>query len=160
LYCALANLQSGRELEAVRLEERAEEHILDPYRSLYWGPKLRLALARDDSDAVERLVDSVDFTSHPGMRVAGVDRVRLDDGAAAYLDALVALGAHDRIEAAAPRWLSSQTYVQPFALRALAVARADDRLLDEATARFRAIGLDWRANEMPNLRERTRDDVQ
>jgi class 3 adenylate cyclase len=160
LYCALANLHCGRELEAARLEERAEAHILDPYRSLYWGPKLRLALARDDLGAVERLIDSVDFTRHPGMRVAGVDRVRLDDGAAAFLDALVALGAHDRIEAAAPRWLSSQTYVQPFALRALAVARADDLLLDEAMARFRAIGLDWRANEIPNLRERTRDDAQ
>jgi hypothetical protein len=39
-----------------------------------------------------------------------------------------------------------------------AVARADDRLLDEATARFPAIGLEWRADEMPNLHKRTRDD--
>ena len=44
--------------------------------------------------------------------------------------------------------MSSQTYVQPFALRALAVARADERLLEEATARFYAIGLGWRADEI------------
>jgi hypothetical protein len=36
------------------------------------------------------------------------------------------------------------------------VARADDRLLDEATALFRAIGLGWRADEVSNLRKRTR----
>jgi hypothetical protein len=160
LYCALAHLHCGRELEAARLEDRAEVRILDPYRSFYWGPKLRLALARDDADAVERLVDSVDFMPRPDMRVAGVDRVRLDDGAAAFLDALIALGAHDRIEAEAPHWLGSQTYVQPFALRALAVARADDRLLDESTARFRAIGLGWRAGEIPNLHKHTRGNTR
>ena len=155
LYCALASLHCGHEVDADRLEAEAEARILDPYRSLYLGSKLRLALARDDASAVERLVDSVEFTPRAGMRVAGVDRVRLDDGAAAFLDALVALGAHDRIEAEAGRWVNSQTYVQPFALRALAVTREDDRLLDEATARFRAIGLDWRADEVPKLHKRT-----
>ncbi len=155
LYCALASLHCGHEVDADRLEAEAEARILDPYRSLYLGSKLRLALARDDASAVDRLVDSVEFTPRAGMRVAGVDRVRLDDGAAAFLDALVALGAHDRIEAEAGRWVNSQTYVQPFALRALAVARADDRLLDEATARFRAIGLGWRADEVPKLHKRT-----
>jgi hypothetical protein len=160
LYCALASLHCGDEAETSRLEAEAEPQILDAYRPLYWGPKLRLALAREDVPAVERLVDSVDLAPRAGMRVAGVDRVRLDDGAAALLDALVALGAHDRIEAEAPRWASSQTYVQPFALRALAVARGDDRLLDQATARFRAIGLDWRADEVPNLRTRGRMDTR
>jgi class 3 adenylate cyclase len=150
-YCALASLHCGDEVEAVRLEAEAEVQILDPYRYLYLGQTLRLALARDDLAAIERLVDSVDFTTHAGMRVAGVDRVRLDDGAAAFLDALIALGAHSRIESEAEHWANSQTYVQPFALRALGVARADDRLLDEATARFRAIGLDWRADELPNV---------
>src|SRR5207247_529674 len=138
LYCALASLHSEDEVEAARLEAEAEVQILDPYRSLYWGAKLRLALARDDLAAVERLVDSVDLRPRAGTRVAaGVDRVRLDDGAAAFLDAPVALAARDRIESEAQQWVNSRTYVQPFALRALGVARADDRLLDEATARFR-----------------------
>jgi class 3 adenylate cyclase len=156
LYCALASLHCGDEVEAGRLEAEAEARILDPYRSLYLGSKLRLALARQDASAVERLVDSVDFTPRAGIRVAGVDRVRLDDGAAAFLDALIALGARERIESEAPQWVNSQTYVQPFALRALGMARADDRLLDEATARFRAIGLDWRADETLNLQQHAR----
>jgi tetratricopeptide (TPR) repeat protein len=155
LYCALANVNCGDETEAARLEAEAEVQILDPYRSFYWGPKLRLALARDDLPALEHLVDAVDFRPRAGIRVAaGVDRVRLDDGAAAFLDALVALGARDRIESEALQWLNLRTYVQPFALRALGVARADDRLLDEATTRFRAMGLDWRADETLNLHNR------
>jgi hypothetical protein len=153
LYCALANLHCGHEVEAARLEAEADLQILDPYRSFYSGPKLRLALARDDLSTVERLVDSVDFNTRAGRRVAGVDRVRLDDGAAAFLDALISLGARERIESEAPHWVSSQTYVQPFALRALGMARGDDRLLDEARSRFRAIGLDWRADETLNLKK-------
>jgi tetratricopeptide (TPR) repeat protein len=149
LYCALANLYCGEEAEAARLEAQAELQMLDPYRSLYAGPKLRLALARNDLPAVERLVEAFDLTPPAGPRAAGVDRVRLDDGAAAFLDALVALGEADRIEVEAPRWVSTTTYVQPFALRALGVARRDNRLLGEAAARFRAIGLDWRADEVP-----------
>jgi hypothetical protein len=121
--------------------------MLDPYRWLYFGPKVRLALARKDLSAVERLVESLDLGPRATTRVAGVDRVRLDDGAAAFLDALVALGAHDRIEAEAPPWASSPTYVQPFALRALGLARTDDRLLAEANERFRAMGLEWRVGE-------------
>ena len=156
LYCALAGLHLGVEVEAGRLEAEAEARILDPYRSLYLGAKLRLALARTDLSTVERLVDSVDFAPGAGSRVAGVDRVRLDDGAAAFLDALIALGARERIESEAPHWASSQTYVQPFALRALGMARDDERLLDEATTRFRAIGLDWRADETLNLEKNAR----
>ena len=160
LYCALASLHSEDEVEAARLEAEAEAQILDPYRSLYWGAKLRLALARDDLSTVERLVDSVDFTPRAGIRPIGIDRARQDDGAAAFLDALIALGAHDRTESDAPYWASSETYVQPFALRALGVAHADDRLLEEATTRFRAIGLDWRAEETLNLQKRARKNRQ
>ena len=154
LYCALANLNRGDEIEATRLEAEAEVQILDPYRSFYLGPKLRLALARDDVTAVKRLVDSVDLQPRAGIGVAaGINRVRQADGAAAFLDALVALGAHDRIESEAPQWVNSRSYVEPFALRALGVARTDDRLLGEATTRFRAIGLDWRADETLKLRD-------
>jgi len=157
LYCALAALQCGDATEVARLETEADARMLDPYRSLYWGPKFRLALARDDVPALERLVDSVDFRpGAAGGADAGVDRVRLDDGAAAFLDALVALGAVDRIEEEAPRWVNERTYVQPFALRALGIARADGRLFDEATVRFRENGLDWRADETLLLRKRGR----
>ena len=39
----------------------------------------------------------------------------------------------------------------PFALRALGVARADSKLLNEATARFEAMGLEWDAGETRKL---------
>jgi hypothetical protein len=157
LYCALAALQCGEGAEVARLETEADARMRDPYRSFYWGSKLRLALTRNDVPALERLVDTVDFRPGAAGRAdAGVDRVRLDDGAAAFLDALVALGALDRIEEEAPRWVDAQTYVQPFALRALGVARADVRLFDEATMRFRENGLEWRAEETIMLRNRSK----
>jgi hypothetical protein len=158
LYCSLAALHLGDDVDAARLESEADERILAPYRSFYWGPKLRLALARDDRPALTVLLDSIEFRSRAGLPSAGIDRVRLDDGAAAFLDALVALGERERIESEAPEWMKSPTYVQPFALRALGAARADDHLLDEAATRFMAIGLDWRADETLNLRNRTRKD--
>jgi hypothetical protein len=157
LYCALAAHSCGNGDEVARLEAEADARMLDPYRSFYWGPKFRLALARDDVPALQGLVDSVDFRPGAAGRAdAGVDRVRLDDGAAAFLDALVALGALDRIEEEAPRWVDVRTYVQPFAIRALGVARADGRLFDQAAARFRENGLDWRAEETLMLRKRVR----
>jgi len=155
LYCALAAHHYGDRAQVARLEAEAYARMLDPYRSFYWGPKFRLALGRNDVAALERLVESVDFEPRAGIGAdAGVDRVRLDDGAAAFLDALVALEAVDRIEKEVPRWVGDQTYVQPFALRALGVARADVRLLDQAAARFRENGLDWRADETLLLRKR------
>jgi len=80
----------------------------------------------------------------------------IGDAVMAAFGAPAALGAVDRIEVEAPRWLNERTYVQPFALRALGVARADGRLLDEATTRFRENGLDWRADETLLLRIRGR----
>ena len=140
LYCALASLQRGDEMEAVRLEAAASEQMLDPYRSFYWGQKLRLALARNEMHQVERLVD--DFESGPRTRV---------DSVAALLDALVVLGARERIEVEAPKFLTPGTYVEPFALRALGFARNDHQLVADALRRFRAIGLDWHAEQTQAL---------
>ena len=73
------------------------------------------------------------------------------DDAAALLDALVALGDRERIEAEAPQWLRPGTYVEPFALKALGVAREDEHLLHEAAARFGAMDLQWHAGETRTL---------
>ena len=62
---------------------------------------------------------------------------------AARLDAFVALGRHDRIESEAPELAQAGTTVEPFALRALGVARGDDELLARADERFAVLGLDW-----------------
>jgi hypothetical protein len=49
------------------------------------------------------------------------------------------------VEAEAPRLLEPNTYLEPFALRALGVAREDARLIERAAVRFEAFGLDWHA---------------
>ncbi len=72
-------------------------------------------------------------------------------GLAAFLDALVALGDRKRIEVEAPQRVQPDTYVEPFALRALGFAREDEALLDAAAVRFEAMGLDWHAGETRKL---------
>jgi hypothetical protein len=66
---------------------------------------------------------------------------------AARLDAFVALGDRCRIEEEAPALLRPNSYLEPFALRALGVARQDAELLGQALARFDAMGLDWHAGQ-------------
>jgi hypothetical protein len=139
--CALASVHCRDEHEAARLEAEAESQIRDAYRSGYSAAKLRLALARKDVHEVERLVGSHDPGSLAWL-----------EGPAALLDGLVALGALDRIEAEATEFLGTGTYAEPFALRALGVARGDAKLLEHASSRFRAIGLDWRADETERMR--------
>ena len=70
---------------------------------------------------------------------------------AARLDAFVALGRHDRIEAEAPELTQDGTTVEPFALRALGVARNDDELLARADERFAALGLAWHRAQTERL---------
>src|SRR5262249_3719007 len=46
---------------------------------------------------------------------------------------------------------SYSAYAEPFALRALGIVRNDERLVDEAHARFAALGLDWDEAQTPSL---------
>jgi hypothetical protein len=103
---------------------------------------VRLALARNDLAQLRLMLDS------PSL---GTQRPFVFDGAAARLDALVALGERERIESEAPQWVREGTYIAPFALRALGVARNDSRLLHEAATRFAAMGLEWDAGRTGNL---------
>ncbi len=105
-------------------------------------PQVRLALARSDLAELRRLIAS------PTL---GVQRAFGFDGAAELFDALVALGEHGRIETEAPQWVKDETYTEPFALRALGVARSDGRLLDRATALFDAMGMEWHAQATRKL---------
>jgi hypothetical protein len=75
------------------------------------------------------------------------------DQAPAVLDTLVALDDHEAIETVAPRWLRPGTYAEPFAIRALGIARGNSELLDDASSRFSAIGLGWRAEETDRWRD-------
>ena len=72
----------------------------------------------------------------------------------AKLDALAALGHRERVEAEAVRLQQSGTYLEPFALRALALVEEDETLLERAIDRFEAMSLDWHADETRKLAQR------
>ena len=73
------------------------------------------------------------------------------DGAAARLDALLALGETERLEEEAAPFLGEESYTGPFALRALGISRGDASLVEQAVARFEAMGLEWRVAETRSL---------
>ena len=133
LHCALACTVRGDEREAHRLEERAEAIGMQGWRFWFDPPRIRLALARRELDALPALIEG----AQPGAI----------EPPSAYLDALAALGERERIEAEAPQWLTPRTFGEPFALRALGVAREDDELLRRALAAFEALALDWQAGQ-------------
>ena len=64
---------------------------------------------------------------------------------ATHLDGLAALGERKRVETEAGRLLHPNTYLEPFALRALGLVREDASLIERAAGRFEALGLDWHA---------------
>ena len=49
----------------------------------------------------------------------------------------------ERLELHAPQLAQPGTYLEPFALRALGIVRADDALVSRAGELFAALGLDW-----------------
>ena len=104
------------------------DDILDPAR-------LRLALELGELDEVERLL-----TARPQALRIGTGWFSLV-GAPARLDALAALGHVEHLEAEAEPLLRPGTCLEPYALRALGIARADERLIGQAVERFEHLGL-------------------
>ncbi len=134
LTCALAQVYLGDEREARRLEQKAADQgfvgfgwVLDPIG-------IEIAVARGAFEEVDRRLEALE---PPG----------LDDfeGIAVRLDALALLGRRAEIEEEAPALVELGCYVEPFALRALGVARGDDELLERAGSRFQAMGMEWHA---------------
>ncbi len=142
LVCALACLAVGEVAEADRLEEAAQALAMEGYDLQLSAPRLRMALLRDDTDALERLVDArTDVTS----RDLSWWSISAD---VARLDALLRLGQRDRVEEeAAPLLDQTGTYVEPFALRALGRLRADRDMVAHALEQFEALGLSWHAEQ-------------
>jgi hypothetical protein len=56
-----------------------------------------------------------------------------------------------RTEAEAKDVLKPGTYLEPFALRALGLAREDEELVQRALQRFEELGLDWYVEETKRL---------
>ena len=137
LVCALGLAHVGEESGARRLEElgRASAVVAGPPER---EPALiRLALLRGDLDAAQCMLEALPPTG---------DAFGLD-AAAARLDALVALGQSERVEAEAAPHLERESYTRPFALRALGLARRNFSLIEQSASRFEAMGLAWRAEE-------------
>ncbi|MGH3008366.1 MAG: AAA family ATPase [Gaiellaceae bacterium] len=141
LYCAVAAAHSGDGAEAERLEQEAEAIGMEGYGTQFDPPRMLLALARCDLAALDRLVSGQD--EKPLI-------VDYSQSWAPLFDALVVLGDRERVEADAPAWIAQESYVSPFALRALGLLREDERLVGQAAQAFEAMGLAWHA-------ERTRE---
>lgn len=134
LYAAAASAYAGDQDEAGRLASKAEGLGMEGnrwYQGWFEPPKIHLALAQHDLGALAEIVPAeFDWEWEP---------------ASTFLDALAALGDRERIEAEAPNWLQPGTFAEPFALRALGIARTDRPLLEQALERFEAMGLTWHA---------------
>jgi class 3 adenylate cyclase len=140
LYCAAASAQAGNEDEAQRLQSKAQSLGMEGgrwYQGWFEPPRIHLALARNDLGALAEAVPAdFDWEWEP---------------ASTFLDALAALEDRERIEAEAPKWLRPGTFAEPFALRALGIARTDRALLKQALERFKAIDLTWHAERTRHL---------
>jgi tetratricopeptide (TPR) repeat protein len=136
LVAALANVHAGNEPEARRLEERAAEIWMEGFGLALDAPRLRLALVRGDLALVEALL-----VESPRR----IQTIFKQANSSARLDALTALGDRKRLEEDAPQFLRPNTYLEPFALRALGVVREDEALIRQALERFEAMGLAWHA---------------
>ena len=131
LVCAVASTYIGDESEALRLEEKALGFGIEGYGALLGELRLRLALLRGDREAVGR------FLAEPDTVSFGARAMRLD--------ALAALGDRQRVEEEATPLLRPGTYLEPFALRALGVVRADWNLVERAAVQLESMGLPWHA---------------
>jgi class 3 adenylate cyclase/tetratricopeptide (TPR) repeat protein len=134
LTCALAHQHMGDEGEARRLEQATDDLGMEGYGETLNPMRVQLAIARGDLAAVERTLGE---WTPVGLRDTF--------GLTARLDGFVALGRRDEIEREAPELLRPDTYVEPFALRALGFAREDQGLVERAIGRFEAMGLEWHA---------------
>ncbi len=146
LVCALANAILGDDETARRLEETAQEHWVEGYGPLLTTPRIRLSLVRGDLALVDKLLVEPEPTRgwYKGW-LSLVTRM-------ARLDGLAAIGDAGRVEEEAAPLLRPGKYPEPFALRALGIVREDESLLKQADELFRALRLDWHADQTDALR--------
>jgi hypothetical protein len=144
LVDAVAHAYGGEHETARRLEERALEIAFEGFGFRLFGPRVRLALIRNDLDVVEQMIDEdVSRRGHDWMVTSAMVTTRLD--------ALVALGRRDAVEEEAGKLASVRSVLRPFALRALGIVREDEAMLRDSLAGFESLGLDWHAAETRRL---------
>ena len=145
LNTALGMLHGGDDATATRLTAKADGLGMVGYGRVHTPKWLRLAIARGDRAEVRRLVETIEAR---WLTPASWEQW------AALLDARTLLDDREWIEADAPPLVRPESYVAPFALRALAMARDDAAMLSDAAARFEAMDLDWHAQQTRTLLER------
>ena len=137
---AVAHAYGGGHEAARQLEERALEFAFEGFGFRLFGPRVRLALLRDELDVVEQMIDKdVSRRGHDWMVTSAMVSTRLDG--------LLALGRFEDVEREAAPLASGASVLRPFAQRALGVARQDDTLVQAALAGFESFGLDFHAEE-------------
>jgi hypothetical protein len=137
---AVAHAYGGGHEAARQLEERALEFDFEGFGFRLFGPRVRLALLRDELDVVEQMIDKdVSRRGHDWMVTSAMVSTRLDG--------LLALGRLEDVEREAAPLASSASVLRPFALRALGVARQDDALVRTALEGFESLGLGFHAEE-------------
>jgi len=115
LVCAAASRILGDVAESERLEGKAEALDMRGYELALSGPRLRLALLRDDVDTLEQLTLSLE--SVPGRKLSYWMTL---SGNVTRLDALVRLGDRSAVEDQTASILGREgPLLAPFALRAL-----------------------------------------
>jgi class 3 adenylate cyclase/tetratricopeptide (TPR) repeat protein len=140
---AVACAALGLDDEARRLE--AEESALGFEGYGFWLDPLRARLAqiRGDLDRVETLLDASEKWSWQVYNFVS--------SVATRLDAFVAVGRAGEAVEDAERFAIPGTYLEPFALRTLGIARGDSALVAQGQERFEAMGLEWYAAQTPAL---------
>jgi class 3 adenylate cyclase len=142
LVCSIAYADGGDEREAARLEERAETLQMHGYDRVLLAPRLRLALHRGDLERVRELLE---------MKDTGFGRSKTYwmsiASDAARLDGLCAVGELEQAEQEAESLLVPGSYLEPFALRALGLARRQPDLIRQALAQFEEMHLDWHTEQ-------------
>jgi class 3 adenylate cyclase len=140
---AVACAALGLDDEARRLE--AQESALGFEGYEFWLDPLRarLALIRGELDRIEALLDGSEKWSWQIYNFVSSIATRLD--------ALLAVGRGEEAVEDAERYAIPGTYLEPFALRTLGIARGDSALVMQAQKRFEAIGLEWYAAQTPAL---------
>jgi len=138
LLCALAEEIAGNHDEATTLIAHADELRMEGHGLVIDGPRVRLELIRRNLDAVRRLLGDDDPVA---KRRTGYHLSRIS----IRLDALAALRERSKIEQEAPQHVKPGTYLEPFALRALGIARGNEALIQQAQEGFNNLGLTWHA---------------
>jgi hypothetical protein len=144
LVTALADLALGENANADRHETDALAIMMPGAEATYAPIRIWIALARGDLETVASLLPHA-VPPPPAKNWWHLATY------AARLDALAALRNRAQVDAEATPLLRPGTYLEPFALRAIALTTNNKSLLRDAADQFDALGLTWHAIQTRTL---------